>query len=307
MGTSKNKKDFFWYCCQCGDGPTGTWNPVCSMCGRAKCHNCNTTLKSSTKFDNYFRPPVQTSSALKIGSGNIQKSSHVYQPAISVSRFVRPGDYEFEDIKGFASKDTCQISPRHLPRYPGEGSKIQLGHSPNRTFGQHSSSEQEETADEDPLFDNTNTTDTTPMTEISDSSVVRTTRLTIKDTARYLADIITGRLRFSFDAPSGIVTCTGGDVPQGSDQGQSANTPLGEASISGLKRSRQGREPDDWDSKSNDGNDNGLHQKKKRTPPIRRACQLACVFYQKDRRKCRQKFRSRACYKNGFPTIHRLR
>ncbi|OAG22157.1 hypothetical protein CC77DRAFT_788296 [Alternaria alternata] len=29
-----------WYCCNCGDGPMGSWGYVCSCCSHEKCGNC---------------------------------------------------------------------------------------------------------------------------------------------------------------------------------------------------------------------------------------------------------------------------
>lgn len=29
-----------WYCSACGDGPIGSWNPCCQVCGHAYCGAC---------------------------------------------------------------------------------------------------------------------------------------------------------------------------------------------------------------------------------------------------------------------------
>ncbi|KAF2119114.1 hypothetical protein BDV96DRAFT_684703 [Lophiotrema nucula] len=270
MGGSSKYNHLLWYCCECGDGPIANWQPVCVICGHIRCWKDKTDTGAGGPIDTYL--PRQQSSNKEAGEEVQEEIRHARVNIASASHVpLRP------------HKDNVSL----VEKLSDDGS--QPARSPIST-GYGTDKEQTLSTDSDCR--------STPASEPNSPNY----DALIQERAHRLADLILHKLRFSFDREAGIIKCIGGGGSQSSASGQAPGSGSSDKSKALSKRPRGRGAPDD-DPEDDGKNQGGSGSKKRKVPGESKEARVACIFWKRNRRKCKD----RACAGPGFATIHRLK
>lgn len=313
---SDSKGNAVWFCCFCGDGPFGIWNPCCANC----CH--------ASPPQGPFNYPVWDhilASGIQIELNQIQTQEFID----TLDPTQRPNPFKAEDQSLWnhhhddlsKTKGTNKPTPKAkklstgrvlTPQTPalakddeilGSKSSISAGKGANSpsTFEKLTDEERREIE-----IIEVNLTESHPKVGLGDR-----VQLYLNKRAENLVGHFWKRLQFDFDPEAGVVKCAGRTVGNCSTSAvqpreSSSSSSSARKSTRGSKRSRQNQNNDEeFGSDDDDDEDKQKSPAKKSKGKVTEATsRLACLFFKHSPRSCT---RHRACSGPGWLDIYHLK